>query len=317
MNLQVTKIGHFSGHADSIYALAVQQGDQRFYTGSADGMVVQWYHVGKGDGILVMKALSSVYSLLILDNGKRILAGTSKGQLHLADVESKTELKLIDAHNGGIYNLQSIVPFVYSSGEDGVVAKWDADMNLISRWQVSQKSVRVIRPVSGTNRLICGCSDHSIKILDTDSGKINQTLDAHTNSVFALCLNSKYLFSGGRDANICQWFPIPIADFDSAQSTTGAIGLHTMELVRQIPAHTLHVNYLDYNAENNFLLSCSMDKTIKIWDAETMELLKVIDHRRNESHVNCVNKVLWIDAKHFISCGDDRTAMKFEISMSE
>jgi len=299
LKLQVTKIGHFSGHADSIYALAVRRADQRFYSGSADGMVVQWDHVKKGDGILVMKALSSVYSLLILNSGKKLLAGTSKGQLHLADIESNVELKLIDAHQGGIFDLQSVGEFVYSCGEDGFVAKWDGEMGLISRWQVSKKSVRVIRSFPETNLLICGCSDHSIKILDKESGKIIQTLDAHTNSVFSLCLTSKYLFSGGRDANIYQW------------------DIKTIELIKQIPAHTLHVNYLDYNIGNKLMLSCSMDKTIKIWDAETMELLKVIDHRRNESHINCVNKVLWIDAKHFISCGDDRAVMMFEISMSE
>lgn len=57
-----------------------------------------------------------------------------------------------------------------------------------------------------------------------------------------------------------------------------------------------------------------MDKTIKLWEAENMDLLKVIDYQKNESHQSSVNKILWIDRKRFISCSDDKKIILFEIN---
>jgi WD40 repeat protein len=50
-----------------------------------------------------------------------------------------------------------------------------------------------------------------------------------------------------------------------------------------------------------------MDKTIKIWDLHTFQLLKVIDRSRHAGHATSVNKVLWTDhAGQLLSCSDDR-----------
>ena len=51
-----------------------------------------------------------------------------------------------------------------------------------------------------------------------------------------------------------------------------------------------------------------MDKSIKVWEAETLQLLKVIDRARHAGHGTSVNKLLWLaDGRALISASDDRT----------
>jgi WD40 repeat protein len=56
-----------------------------------------------------------------------------------------------------------------------------------------------------------------------------------------------------------------------------------------------------------------MDKTIKIWDAKTFTLLKVIDKVRNQSHSTSVNKLLWLDNQNLASVSDDKMSMLWEV----
>jgi len=50
-----------------------------------------------------------------------------------------------------------------------------------------------------------------------------------------------------------------------------------------------------------------MDKSVKLWDAETFRLLKVVDRARYAGHGTSVNTVCWLDDQTLISGSDDRT----------
>jgi WD40 repeat protein len=50
-----------------------------------------------------------------------------------------------------------------------------------------------------------------------------------------------------------------------------------------------------------------MDKSIKVWDAESYKLLKVIDKARYAGHGTSINKVAWSSYnQNIISISDDR-----------
>ena len=60
----------------------------------------------------------------------------------------------------------------------------------------------------------------------------------------------------------------------------------------------------------------SMDKSIKIWDAVTFALVKVIDKVRHDGHTNSVNKLLWMDFENLlVTCSDDRTIAVWDINI--
>jgi WD40 repeat protein len=56
-----------------------------------------------------------------------------------------------------------------------------------------------------------------------------------------------------------------------------------------------------------------MDKSIKIWDLHDFSLLKVVDKMRNESHVNSVNKIAWVNAIEFVSISDDKKLIHWRL----
>jgi WD40 repeat protein len=117
-------------------------------------------------------------------------------------------------------------------------------------------------------------------------------LNAHTNSVFALGYSpdEKTLVSGGRDAQLKFWNSC------------------NYELDENIVAHMYAINYLTYRMDGMFLATCSMDKSIKIWDVDHRKLMKVIDKARNAGHGTSINKILWSTyTGSIVSVSDDRT----------
>jgi WD40 repeat protein len=51
--------------------------------------------------------------------------------------------------------------------------------------------------------------------------------------------------------------------------------------------------------------TASRDKSIKLWDAVTLDPVDKLD-ARNGGHSHAVNKLFWQDSGHLISCSDDR-----------
>jgi WD40 repeat protein len=57
-----------------------------------------------------------------------------------------------------------------------------------------------------------------------------------------------------------------------------------------------------------------MDKSIKIWDATTFRLLKVIDRARHAGHGTSINKLLWTNFNNqLVSASDDKRISVWDI----
>ena len=114
-------------------------------------------------------------------------------------------------------------------------------------------------------------------------------------------MTEKTILSGSRDAHLAAW------QFSSLESSL----LHT------IPAHNFTINSMSYHADWQLLATASRDKTIKLWDAQQLRLLKVLDPQKAEmeAHTHSVNTLLWLDYNDLlISAGDDRTIMAWQMA---
>ena len=297
--IQIQKLGQFAGHKDCIYALGKSQKDNHYYTGAADGYIVEWSHNDKADGVLISRVSRPVYSFLLNSEKLQLLAGTAQGSLHCIDLNQQAETRNIEAHTLGLYDLRAYNNRLISVGGDGIINIWDLDtLQLISRIKGSDKSGRCIAMHPSENEFAVGFSDFSIKIYDAETYQLKRTLNLHSNSVFSLSysIDGKYLVTGGRDAML------KVLNIEN-----------DFELLHDIAAHTLHINTIVFNPENTLLATGSMDKTIKIWDAHTFKLLKVIDKARNQSHSTSVNKLLWLDNQNLASVSDDKMSMLWEV----
>ena len=68
------------------------------------------------------------------------------------------------------------------------------------------------------------------------------------------------------------------------------------------------INHLAFSPDGRYLASCSLDKSIKLWDATTLTLLRVLDRARAAGHGTSVNRLVWPGAENrLVSCSDDRS----------
>ncbi|MEL7147920.1 MAG: WD40 repeat domain-containing protein, partial [Bacteroidota bacterium] len=88
----------------------------------------------------------------------------------------------------------------------------------------------------------------------------------------------------------------------------------TYDLAEDIVAHMYAINNVHFSPNGKHFVTCSMDKSIKVWDAATFRLLKVIDKARHAGHGTSVNKLYWSPfSNQLVSCSDDRTISIWDI----
>jgi WD40 repeat protein len=184
-----------------------------------------------------------------------------------------------------------------TAGGDGLVKIWNLEnFDLLQSLNYSDKSARVISLKENGSGFTIGYSDCFIReFIWAEPAFLLEEFKAHENSVFALAYNKTNgnLLSGGRDAMLKEW--------------------NQTNQLQVIPAHNYHINDIKFNPTANLFATVSMDKTLKIWDAKTLNLLKVIDRFKQDAHTNSVNKIIWLNDKELITCGDDKLIFKWEI----
>lgn len=291
--LQANHLKTYTGHQSAVYALCAD-GSGGFFSASGDGMLVYW-PAGKDDGQLVAKIPGNVFSLLYDAAEKQLLAGSGQGDLFvITDVfGSNPGVRRFLAHGKGLYRLLNTPAGLLSAGGDGRILCWNHQFEITAEINNSSAATRALC-LDETGNLWAGSSDFAIRVYN-GAGKLQKTLQGHTQSVFALSiLPGNRMLSGGRDAMLKVW------------SETG-------ELQQSIPAHLLHIHAMQIHLEGKWIATGSMDKTMKIWDANSLELLKVIDKDKQPFHRSSVNTLIWLDEARILSAGDDRQIILTEI----
>jgi WD40 repeat protein len=170
------------------------------------------------------------------------------------------------------------------------------DFSIKFRKHYSTQRIRKI--LFYNNQIYLACSDNEIKILNNEFKLVKRWI-AHENTVTGLAVSGANLISVGRDARIKFW------SIDDDYS-----------LFHEIPGHLYAINELSLSPNKKYFATCSIDKTIKIWDTEKMRLLKVIDKQRSAGHGTSINKLFWENDHTVVSSSDDRTLSVWSIRES-
>jgi len=303
LNIQVNKLHSLTGHNDAIYALAENESGENFYTGAADGMVVEWGLNHPKDGKLLARLANSVYALRVDPSRNWLYIGHNNEGIHVIDLVSKKEIWNLKITSSAIFDIKVFEDHLFIGTGDGVIVVVNIEQRaVVKHIKLSTKSVRVMAIHPFIKELAVGLSDHSVKIISLNDYSPIANLAGHTNSVFALDYSpaGEFLVSGGRDAQLKIW---QTSDYSFKEN---------------IAAHLFAINYLSFRKDGKFFATCSMDKSIKLWDAETFRLLKVIDKGRHAGHGTSINKLVWSKYNgQVIAVSDDRSISIWDFDINQ
>lgn len=300
LNVQLTQV--FTGHADAVYALANGMSPVHFYSGSGDNFVGCWNLATGTFEKPIAKTNTAIYAITGDVSSQFLYIGQRGGVLYKADLHRISPIKAIEAHKGDIYGIEldSVKNRLFTCGADGYLRVWTMDkLALVHAFHLCNSNVRCAVLSPDGDHLAVGCSDGSLRIFDTKNFEQRYVFTAHEPSVFTVCwLNETQIVSGGRDALMKCW----------------KLEKNKWTLEKVIPAHLYTINHLLLSPDNRWIASASRDKTIKIWDAKSLELLKVLDlYKFEAAHVNSVNRLLWTSNLQLFSAGDDKKILGWEV----
>ncbi len=301
-NIQVEKIAQLTGHKAAIYALAPGAQPYEFLSGAGEGWVVRWDLREPELGRLITKVEANIFSLLHVPEQQMLVVGNMNGGVHWVDLDAPDQTRNIQHHSRGVFASLLLDEHILTIGGGGTLTRWATDPpRSLESLQLTHQSLRGIAYHADRKELAIAASDHRIYILDANSWQIKQAIDqAHDNSVFTLRFSpdGQLLLSGGRDAQLRIW---EVADTYQAKHTIAAhmytindLAFHpdghllatasrdksikiwdarSFQLLKVIEGvrdggHFNSVNRLYWSSYNNYLISCSDDRSIIIWKIE-------------------------------------------------
>lgn len=298
--VQIEKIFQVAAHSGSVYSVIHDKNDA-VYTGGSEGVVLKWNIDDYESVTAVARVSGQIFSLFLFEPLNQLWIGTMSGAVHVLDLNSKKEIHHFINHTASVFDIQlNTDGRIYIASKDGSISIWDAaNASFIYKLQVSSEGLRRIAFHPNKNEMAVASSSNSIFIISTKSYEVLIKVDAHTNSVFSLCYSydGEQLFSGGRDAMLYAWDV-----------------LNNYCELNKLPAHLFTINDIVL-LNGNYFATAGRDKHVKIWNGESLELIKVLDFEKFGGHKNSVNKLVWLGRKNIlVSVSDDRSIIAWKIN---
>ena len=184
---------------------------------------------------------------------------------------------------------------------------------------------------SPDGRMLASASgDNTVKLWDTDTGKVIKTLIGHTELVYSVSFspNGKMLASASNDDTVKLWDtqtgevietltgrhtdPVNGVSFSpdgrmlasaSGDNTVKLWDTDTGKVIKTLSGHTDWVYGVSFSPDGRMLASASADKTVKLWDTDTGKVIKTLS-----GHTNKVVGVSFSpDGRMLASASDDKT----------
>ncbi len=290
-----SKTADITGHSGAIYDMALW--DKSLFTASADRFVARWnLSSNEQDGFAVQCSVAP-YSLAI-DN-QYLWFGLSNGDLHVVNLREKKEVKYFQQHRAAIFTLVHIPQkFLVVAGDaDGNLSIWDVNsLTLILFLPLDAGKIRKINVKSDGELFVVHGQDDKIRIFETTRFNEIITLPGHVKgsccSIFSK-FDDNLLVSGGKDGLLKIW------------------NWTEEKLIQNIPAHNFAIYDLK-NLNDQYYLSASRDKSIKIWNGRTHEFVEKLDLKKG-GHKHSVNSICILNETQFLSCSDDKKVIKWQL----
>jgi WD40 repeat protein len=277
-----------TGHNSSIYKI-IPYDKSSFLSLGGDGFLVHW-DIKEENGKLIARSEDKFFSGCKISDHIYV-TGAFSGQIYWFNVSEKTIVKRVQHHKKSVFACVMHGEFLYTISEDGCLTLWDCDlMSPVSTFQISPYGLRSIEIID-KDFLIIGDMNGTLYYVDYSSFKIIDSWKAHGKSIFSIYKSEDILYTGGRDAMLKKWnlktqnliHELPahwytindIKVFNDMIITASRdkkirVWDKDMFLLQSIDVqnggHINSVNSIAVLQTFNMIISCSDDRTIKIWN---------------------------------------------------
>jgi WD40 repeat protein len=233
-----------------------------------------------------------VQSLAILDNGKKVLAGSYDTKLYLIDAATGQISKEITGHKGFVLAATFCKEknIVASAGSDQKIIIWDAT-TLEKKLEIPAHTDRINSLAFSPDglKLVSASDDKTIIVWDLMTGGEIFKITDHSAPVTTVAISNDgaFIASGGWDKLIMLH-----------SATTG-------NLIATYKGHRSTVNSVDFSDKGSMMVSGSDDNSIIVWKTDTVQPIAKFEYFSQP-----VTNVCFFPGDKYIFCTDGSGMLK-------
>lgn len=271
------------GHQGPIYSVVADK--SWIYSTAGDKFVARWnVETGEQDTFSI-KLDKSAYCICLKDDF--LYVGCTNGTVICIDLSAKKIVWETNIFGHAIFSLvyDCKSNFLYvGDGEGNFFALNKLGQKVVS-FHLACGKIRAI--LLAKDAVFVGSQDGKLRIFNSENLNEIAITRCHNGSLNCLLYNEtkNTIFSGGADGHLT------------------LIDCSSFKVLKSIPAHYQTIYDLIYIG--NKLVSCSLDKSIKIWNRDELTVQQKLTIKEG-GHYKSVNKVAQINNQSFVSVGDDK-----------
>ena len=269
----------------------------------------------------------TILSLIELKSGL-IATGSIDSKIYIWNIEKSFYIKGFQENAAINCLLEFEQNFLLSGNDRNNIYLWNIEEEdkYISEFIGHKLSVNCLVKCNN-NCFASGSNDKTIKIWDYKKRKLYKTIDAQDDGILCLILlKNGNLCSGSKDKYVKIWNLQNSTNIDKIRiddnsvqcllqledekiligSGKNIIIWKNHEKIRYLDGHNDQVNSL-FKIDDNYIISSSSDKTIKIWDIKNMNYIQELN-----GHNDAINCVIKLKNSSLASCSYDKTIKIWE-----
>ena len=248
------------GHAGPIYDASIDSINNRVFSLSADKIISSWDLASGNNLPLNIKLVHSGYALCHTSD-QQIWYASLLGNIHVIDLNQRAEIKNFAYHKSPVFRIIEIPEsnIIASADANGYLGLWDKkDLKNLAFVPLGSEKIREINYNPHLKSLCLG--NYSGELLDVDFETLNTRKIAINNPEASPIHSTSYLESK-------KIWLLGLKNGHLASSTENIKkGLH-------LPVHNFGIYGLLALDNEGILVSCSRDKTIKVWNLHDFTLI--------------------------------------------
>jgi len=284
-------IKKYKKHSGPLYAITYSRKHNLLFTGGSDKVLAAWDLEKDENTLFTIKTNAAVLNLQLLNDEKHLFMGLFNGDFHIIDIDTLKEVSFFPSHKLGVFSSFYLSDYnlLFVGAGDGTLSIWDTiSFKILKSHQLEKGKIRAIQLAD--DEIFIGNSKG--QIFKINLSNLEECILFTTIDYPIFCLNNyalkNALLIGDKNAHISE------------------IDILTTKITKSIPAHNWPIYKIEWLNESEFV-TCSRDKILKIWDANSMKVKQRLCFPEHDGHINSVNNLVSIPSiKSIVSVGDDK-----------